>query len=130
MRWSFVGTETQSSLAVHRVVADWLVTSGIPSDCVNRRDCQMTSLFGLWGVTPMTGVFLFDFSDYLGTGTVNQKLFISGLEVPSAHVHKVCMGLFGCRFVVDVAEWKTEPVFRSEMYIQCVVNAMFIQGGP
>ena len=90
----------------------------------------MTLLFGLSGVTPMTGVFLFDSSGYPGTGTVNQKIFISGLEVPGAHVHKVCMGLFGCRFVVDIAEWKTEPVFRSEMYIQCVVNAMFIQGGP
>ena len=90
----------------------------------------MTLLFGLPGVTTMTGVFLFASSGYPGTGTVNQKIIISGLEVPSAHVHKVCMSLFGCRFVVDVAEWKTEPVFCSEMYIQCVVNSMFIQGGP
>ena len=90
----------------------------------------MTLLFGLSGVTPMTGACLFASSGYPGTGTVNQKIFSSGLEVPGAHVHKVCMGLFSCRFVVDVAEWKTEPVFRSGMYIQGVVNALFIQGGP
>ena len=55
----FTGAQTQSSPAVPRVVADWLVTSGIPSVCVNRRDCHLISLFRLSDVTPLTGIFLF-----------------------------------------------------------------------